>query len=177
MPEAQYNPMQLVKRRFFAMRNGVIADTLRRAGSPFRIIFGLNLPQLVDIAADFRGDAALARALWANTTTRESMLLAPMLMPDDGFAVDEARLWVSQVPAHEVADVLCQRLLRRLPYAWTLAEELSASGQPMERYTALRLALNLLHGDPQRALAIAEADPSSPLARQIREEVAFLGEQ
>ncbi len=26
----QYNPMQIIKRRFFAMRNGVVADVLRR---------------------------------------------------------------------------------------------------------------------------------------------------
>ena len=30
MPE--YNRMQIIKRRFFAMRNGIIADTLRKAG-------------------------------------------------------------------------------------------------------------------------------------------------
>ena len=48
--EQKYRPMQAVKRHFFAMRNGVIADTLRHAGSPFRYIFGMNLPQLVETA-------------------------------------------------------------------------------------------------------------------------------
>ena len=50
--EQHYGPMQTVKRRFFAMRNGVIADVLRKGGSPFRTIFGLNLPQIAEIAAD-----------------------------------------------------------------------------------------------------------------------------
>ena len=49
---SDFNPLQNIKRRFFALRNGVIADTLRRAGSPFKIIFGLNLPQLAEIAAE-----------------------------------------------------------------------------------------------------------------------------
>ena len=48
--ETSFNEMQTVKRHFFALRNGVIADALRRAGSPFRIIFGLNLPQIAEIA-------------------------------------------------------------------------------------------------------------------------------
>ena len=48
----QYNQMQIIKRRFFAMRNGIIADTLRKAGLDYRMIFGLNLPQITDIAAD-----------------------------------------------------------------------------------------------------------------------------
>ena len=33
-----FSRLQQVKRRFFAMRNGVIADTYRKAGSPHHII-------------------------------------------------------------------------------------------------------------------------------------------
>ena len=32
MDTPKYNPMQTVKREFFAMRNGIIADTYRKAG-------------------------------------------------------------------------------------------------------------------------------------------------
>ena len=139
-----YTPMQSVKRYFFAMRNGVIADTLRKGGSPFRYIFGLNLPQLVEAAAMFGKDKELAVRLWANNTTRESMLLAPMLMPADDFSADEAKVWIASVPAPEVADILCHRLLRHLAYAPELAVEFADfSHGDMERYTAGRLALNL----------------------------------
>ena len=48
-----FNTMQTLKRRFFAMRNGLLADQMRRAGSNFRIIFGLNIIQLNEIAADY----------------------------------------------------------------------------------------------------------------------------
>ena len=61
--ETSFNDMQTVKRAFFAMRNGVIADTLRRAGSPFKIIFGLNLPQISEIAARTPHTAGLAERL------------------------------------------------------------------------------------------------------------------
>lgn len=60
----QFNKMQTLKRRFFAMRNGLLADQLRRAGSKFRIIFGLNIIQLNDIARDYGHDPELAEALW-----------------------------------------------------------------------------------------------------------------
>lgn len=79
MPE--YNRMQLIKRRFYAMRNGIIADTLRKAGLGYKIIFGLNLPQITEIASGLTADADLAEELWADRRTRESMLLAPMLYP------------------------------------------------------------------------------------------------
>ena len=64
MEEKTYSPMQTVKRGFFAMRNGVIADTLRKGGSTFRIIFCLNLPQFVDIAYTTDTIPSLAYDLW-----------------------------------------------------------------------------------------------------------------
>ena len=79
----RFNDMQQIKRHFFAMRNGIVADVLRKAGSPFRIIFGLTLPQITDVANATGKNAELARRLWDNKTTRCSMLLAPMIMPED----------------------------------------------------------------------------------------------
>lgn len=175
METPQYNEMQTIKRRLFAMRNGIIADTLRHAGSPFRIIFGLNLPQIVEIATETGKNRELADKLWANTTTRESLLIAPMLVEPSEFALEEARRWASEVPAAEVADILCHRLLRHTPYAWDLAEELidKHEGQ-FGLYTGLRLAFNLVHTNPNRALALAERAGNHPLALSLIDEAKFL---
>ena len=43
---AEFNQTQEIKRRFFAMRNGIVADTIRKAGLQDKMIFGLNLPQI-----------------------------------------------------------------------------------------------------------------------------------
>ncbi len=56
MPEADrqlpdFNLMQAVKRRLYAMRNGALAAQMRNAGLHYRINFGLNIPQLKEIAA------------------------------------------------------------------------------------------------------------------------------
>lgn len=176
--ENTYNDMQRVKRRFFAMRNGVVADALRKAGSPFRFIFGMNLPQLVETVDILGGpNEGLARQLWANNATRESMLLAPMLMPVDAFTHYDALQWTSLIPAAEVADVLCHRLLRYEPYAWDLAEQLSESATTnMEVYTALRLALNIVRTDPPRARVLAQRHMPHPLAVQLNDECDFLME-
>ncbi len=173
--------MQTVKRRFFAMRNGVIADTLRRAGSPFSIIFGLNLPQIVEIAAEVPAEdaPALAEALWQNRTTRESMLAAPMLMRRD--AIDEAaeRL-LRESPCAEVTDVLCHRLLRHLPFAADLARRLSADPDPMVRYGALRLMFNLValhHAEAAkmaRAEQLRQCPQTLPIASALLDEATWL---
>lgn len=169
-----FNEMQTLKRHFFAMRNGIIADVLRRGGSPFRIIFGLNLPQIVEIANQTPHTKDLAIRLWQNTSTRESMLIAPMLMPREEFGIDEARMWATQVPAFEVADILCHRLLRHLPYAARLVGDFIASDSEMLRYTGVRLACNLQHSLPDLAKKVkqlietsSKADAATQLARTI----------
>lgn len=172
--EQKYNPMQVVKRRFFAMRNGVIADVYRKAGSAYKVIFGLNLPQISDIAHETGADAELSEQLWNNSATRESRLLAPMIMPRDSFGEDRARQWCGQVDDYETADILCHRLLRHMPYAVPLSAELSADPSPMMRYVGVRLAFNILYGHrddavaaARRALAVAADDAAGLLARRL----------
>lgn len=126
---AAFNDMQMVKRRFFAMRNGVIADMLRRAGSPYRIIFGLNLPQIAEIAADCGRNASLARRLWANSTTRCSRLMAPMLMDAADFSRDEVIKMALEIADSETADIFCHRFLRHYPDAPSIAVEIYASAE------------------------------------------------
>lgn len=152
--QTKYSPMQALKRAMFAMRNGVVADALRQGGSPFKIIFGVNLPQLAEIAARCGQSKEFACEVWANSTTRESMLIAPMLMPPEAFDRALALEWVSQVPCPEVADVLCLKLLRRTDYALSLAVDLSASDVPLTRYTGLRLMCNLAPAHPEMAAAM-----------------------
>ena len=162
-----FNKMQLLKRRFFAMRNGAVADSLRRSGATYRIIFGLNLPQLVEIAAEFGPDADLARRLRANDTTRESMLIAPMLFPADQLPANEALEWLSTAPTPEVIDIACLKLFKRLPYASQLVDSLAAGRSPMHRYAALRLAANILPTDMDRTETIArkETEHAEPLTQ------------
>lgn len=175
-----FNDMQTVKRHFFAMRNGVIADVLRRNGSPFHIIFGLNLPQISDIAAQTPHNADLAQRLWNNSTTRESMMLAPMIFPKSEFSLALARSWVATVPAHEIADVLCLKLLKHSDFALELVNEFAGAENEMQRYTALRLMFNLVGKYPAQAADLAkkrldvEADASlRSLATLLMSEAEF----
>ena len=68
----EFNEMQKVKRQFFALRNGVVADALRRAGLPHRIIFGLSVVDLKMIAREVGVNTELSEMLRDNVSTRES---------------------------------------------------------------------------------------------------------
>lgn len=133
-----------IKQQFFVYRNGIIADKLREAGDTHKIIFGLNLPQITDIAKRYHQSAVLAQSLWDNTTTRESQLTAPMLYPKNEFSVDVAHKWISEIPTREVADILCHKLLKYLDFAEDIVYEYSNSDSLMMQYLSLRLANNLI---------------------------------
>lgn len=139
------------------MRNGIIADNYRRAGAPYKIVFGLTLPQIVEIAATLSPDADVARWLRDNTTTRESVLLAPMLYPRERMTPAEAAEWIESSPTVEAIDILCHRLLRHVPEAVDIALAAAGSPRDLTRYAALRLLMNLFP---------ASADTLEPLARE-----------
>lgn len=202
----EFNAMQRVKRRFFAMRNGDLAQQMAERGAKYRINFGLNLPQISEIARDFLPGgkehtvcddgftplptgfdmADFSRRLRDNTSTRESMLIAPMLFPVEQLTDEEALGWARSVPTPEVADVLCLKLLRNYHDASRLVEILSGDSEPLSRYVALRLALNLLQSgklSPGSLLPMVVSEEShksqltASLCRQLRDEITFLTEE
>lgn len=108
-----------IKHNFLAYRNGIVADTLRKAGQPFGIIFGLQLPQIRQIARDVMASITddserqqLARELLADTNVRESRILAFAVMPPDSLSYAEAADLCKSILTREEADLLPFLLLR-----------------------------------------------------------------
>lgn len=179
--DASKKPMQNVKQRFFALRNGMLADTLRRAGSPYRIIFGLNLPQLQQVASAFGVNPDLADELWNDTAVRESRLLAPMLVNPQEFNKQKASKWLGNLTgATEELDILCHSLLRKTSFASEIAQELIASNDSLMRYVALRLYFSQVSTSPAAVAEIArkEIERNDNLtirvANQLKEEAEFV---
>lgn len=160
-----FNRMQLLKRRFFAMRNGAVADSLRHRGAPYRIIFGLNLPQIADIASEFGPDRELAMELNANTATRESMLIAPMLFPRDQLTADIATRWLLGAPTTEVIDFACLKLIKHVDSPLEVISRLESHGTSLSRYAAVRLGANVVpaHMDIIEELAQRELRRDDPM--------------
>lgn len=164
------------------MRNGLTADTLRRGGCPHRIIFGLNLPQIAEIAAERGKDQGMARRLWQNDSTRESQLMAPMIWPVEELDYATAKELVAESRSTEVVDVLCHRLLRHADFALQLAVELADSERELDRYGAMRLLWHFLTKEPAKIREIATREIERPRsittlpARQIIDELDFIEE-
>ena len=130
-----------IRKEFYAFRNGMIADTLRKGGLEQKYIFGLQLPQIKDIAIRFKPDnedesAALSRLLWSDKECREARLLACHLMPPALMTKEEALEWAEGILTREEADILAFRLLRHLPYGSELANYLEGDESELKKYTA-----------------------------------------
>ena len=178
----EFNQFQQIKRNFFAMRNGIVAVTIRRGGLQYKMIFGLNLPQIADIATNLPHTRELAEELWADVRTRESRLLSPMLYPREELTRERAAGLLSEAQTTEVADILCHRLLRHMPFAIDLAIEAATSPNEMHRYSAFRLMANLLYTHPAEIRPFAEAELATatsftrPLCLNMLREIEFLSE-
>lgn len=130
--------MKEIKHLFFTFRNGMMADTLRRYGMPYKTIFGLEIPRIAEIARGLAPSAELADALWADREVRESRLLAAYLFPVETMTEEKAVALAADVRTQEEADMLAFRLFKRLPFAARLLDRLEADPATRRAARALR---------------------------------------
>lgn len=127
MSEELHQTIKEIKKQFRLSMNGVVSTHQRRQGLDYKINFGVEIPRLKEIAAEYPKSKELATALWKENI-RECKLLAIFLMPqEDGASI--ATEWIAEAPFTEIADHLSKNILRHLPdalpraLAWTENEE------------------------------------------------------
>lgn len=121
--------LQAIKKEFFTFRNGIVADTLRKAGMPYKVIFGLQIPQIAAIARGQVPSMELADALWEDKEVRESRILATYLFPVSEISGEKAIALLRSVTTPEESDMLAFRLLKRLPFAEEILKEIEKDSQ------------------------------------------------
>ncbi len=132
-----------IKKEFFALRNGIIADTLRKAGMHYKVIFGLQIPQIAGIASKFTPSVELAMELWEDRNVRESRLLASYLFPLESVDMRMALELASDVLTQEEADMLAFRIFRRLDFAESLLNEMEKEDNGIPKYAVNSLKRHL----------------------------------
>lgn len=120
--------LQKIKQSFRAYMNGVTAASMREKGLNYRVIWGVSIQHLQEMAEEIRQNEnadelkALSLNLWKEDI-RECKILATLLMPHNEITKDEAREWVKTLTTQEMAEWLPFNLLRHLPFAKEIADE------------------------------------------------------
>lgn len=123
--------MREIKQYMFARRNGVTADVLRRAGSGFEMIFGVDVPSISSLGREMGYNKELAMALWADRKVRESHLLAAWLLDPEALSEDECVRLAESVVDMEDAQMLAFRVLKHRPEVLPLLSPESIAAQAM----------------------------------------------
>lgn len=130
-----------IKKELRASMNGILSARMREAGMPFKLIFGVELPRLQDIAREFPQDAELAQNLWSQNI-RETRLLAIMLMPPEAFTQEKANEWAETMLTAEEAQIMAMLLLPKTKTGKAVSIIWLEAGKPLPSICA---CLSLRH--------------------------------
>lgn len=131
-----------IKQQFRTSMNGVASTGMREKGLQYKVNFGIELPRLRTIAAEYEPNHDLAQTLWKEEI-RESKILAGILMPVEHFYPEVADIWVEQIPNQEIAELTVMNLFVRLPYASECAFRWLADSREMFQVCGLLLLTRL----------------------------------
>ena len=112
--------------------NGPVSQSLRERGLNYRVIFGVEWTRLVELAAQYSKDHALAAALWKEDI-RECRLMAPLLQPFESYDGELAEVWMDDMKYPEEAQYCTMVLLQHLPDASDCAFRWIASDNAMHQ--------------------------------------------
>jgi 3-methyladenine DNA glycosylase AlkD len=136
-----------IKSRFRLYMNGIASQSMREKGLDYKVNFGIELPRLKEIAAEFTPNHEVAQALWKENI-RECKILAGLLQPVDTFYPEIADIWVEDMRYPEIAELTVMNLFRRLPYASEKAFEwMAAEGEYFQLCGFLLMAHLLMRGN------------------------------
>lgn len=181
--------LRYVKRSLRGVMNGPVSASMREKGLNYKVIFGVELPRLQQMAEELPHTYELAAALWKENI-RECRLLAGMLMPSESMDAELARIWVEQMQFVEEAECTVLHLFSHQPWASVCAFQwIAAEGEMFQLCGYLLLARLFMKGavpterDAEEFLdqaATALHHPHTPIGRAASKAVVKfmdLGEQ
>lgn len=116
MEQQTSDAIREIKKSLRLAMNGVVSTLQRRQGLNYKINFGVEIPRIKEIAAQYGKNRELANALWQEDI-RECRMIAILTMPVEEFTADDANEWIGTARYTELADQLSMHLLCHMPDA------------------------------------------------------------
>lgn len=130
------NNAREIRRLIAASMDGVTAEKMRQKGIGYAKNFGVALPRLREIAAQFQPDALLAAALW-QTGSRENMIAALLLTPPDSLTLAEAMQLTEKLATNELTEIAAANLFAKMPNAAEFVAQMAEKGGQKGLFAAI----------------------------------------
>ena len=142
MNEQIHEKLKTIKQSFRLLMNGVASQSMRQKGVSYKINWGVPLPELQKMAAEYGKDYGLAVELWKEDI-RECQILATLVMPAEKMDADLVDVWMERLRTQEMAELLAFNLLQHLDFAPALAYQWIASDRTMYQLCGYQLLARL----------------------------------
>lgn len=130
--------LKQIKRSFHTRMNGVASQSMRQKGLDYKVNWGVALPHLREMAAEYQPSYSLAVELWKENI-RECKILATMLMPPAEMPEQLVELWMEQTKSQEIAEMAVFNLYQHLDYAPQMAFRWIASDDSIHQLSGYQL--------------------------------------
>ena len=130
--------LKQIKRSFHTRMNGVASQSMRQKGLDYKVNWGVALPHLREMAAEYQPSYSLAVELWKENI-RECKILATMLMPPAEMTEQLVELWMEQTKSQEIAEMAVFNLYQHLDYAPQMAFRWIASDDSIRQLSGYQL--------------------------------------
>lgn len=114
-----------IKQDFFRFRNGMVAQQLKNLYPAGTLIYGLNVPQFVELSQKYPKDKEIGLSLWNDKSSRESRLLALYILPPQELSIKIVQQMILEVRSSEEAEFLAFKILRHLQDAEILLDQIT----------------------------------------------------
>ena len=130
------------------LRNGDIADAMKRSGIEYKMNWGVSLVILRQMAKEFEPDHLLALKLW-NKQWRETSILATMLDQPQEVREEQMDFWTKNFESSEIAEIASTHLWVKSKFAFIKALEWCRGKKHLVRFTGIHLVGRLAITDKQ----------------------------
>ncbi len=118
--------------------NRIVAEKMEQRGLHYLHNWGVTVPELNRLAADYEPSHLLAFKLW-NKRWRETMILATWLDHPGLVTEEQMDYWTRSLENQEIAGLLSANLWSRTPYAFVKSLEWCRGKKHLTRYTGVHL--------------------------------------
>jgi len=121
-----------IKQKIYLAMNGIVSEKMTQYGFFYKQNFGVSIPQLRNIAAQYNKNQDLAKRLWL-LNIRETMIIATMIADESKLSAEDLRHWLSECSNMELIEQICMNLLASSSFSNQLAICLAQSENAHEK--------------------------------------------